>query len=150
MTARRIASVNLVAALLIVTGLALSTPPVFETASDDHFGQLLHPLFWHVHGGAHHSADQNADADDEAAGESIEVSNLEQSPSLRGESPEDSARLAMGGMLLPTCLAVAWLHVTRLGWEEAELPWQGRLAPPTPPPRIGAATSASWMMPCGS
>lgn len=51
-TARWLAPIRLVAALLIVVGLAVSVPPSFGTVDGDHVGLLLHPLFPHAHGSA--------------------------------------------------------------------------------------------------
>jgi hypothetical protein len=48
-TTRQFKSFSLVLAVLIAVSLATSTPPSSEVHPDDHFGMLLHPMYWHAH-----------------------------------------------------------------------------------------------------
>ena len=135
-TARWLASIRLVAALLIVAGLALSVPPSYGSVQGEHFGMLLHPLFPHVHGDAErafvpdfaHGAIADAATDDAFA--------VERTTGIRSHTPEEGFRTTLSGLLLPILLAGIFLQGRQIRFTRtplADLHWA---APPAPPPRV--------------
>ena len=136
-TARHFGPMSLVAALLIVVGLASSAPPTYGTTSGDHFGLLLHPIFLHSHGDGHTSSNHARELPPEA--EAVTMLDGEQSPSIQSQPVENGGRVMVGGMVPPLALRTPTLNVM---WQHHELAWllqQDGYAPLTPPPRQGPA-----------
>jgi hypothetical protein len=138
-TARWVASIRLVAALLIVVGLAVSVPPSFGTAGADHFGLLLHPLFPHVHGSGTSifMPDDVLTVTNDRALPSDDVgwTAFDQAPGVRGQVADDGFRSVLSGIVLPTLLAGALLQLSQIRLAVARLAHQDWRGPPAPPPR---------------
>jgi len=121
------------AALLIVAGLAMTAPPSCVCNPDDHFGMLLHPLFPHVHGVPHGQITMH---DEPQADGSADVRSAEQAPGISAGTSDVGGRDVVTGLLLPLFLAAALLEVSRRLLLHEPRPEQRMLAPPFPPPRI--------------
>jgi len=131
-TSRRIPLPYLVAALLIVAGLAMSAPPACWCAADEHFGLLLHPLFPHVHGDVHSIL---AREDEQLRDDQAVARTVEQAPGISAGTSDSGALDLIPGLLLPVLSLTALLGFSiRLG--QVEL-WPGQqfVRPPSPPPR---------------
>jgi hypothetical protein len=97
-------------------------------APDDHFGQLLHPLFPHAHGDSHRPIFQD---DARLAG----TAAFDQAPGISAPPVAGSFLDAISGLLLPTLLAAMLLAASRRIVTAEARPEQRALAPPIPPPR---------------
>jgi hypothetical protein len=129
----------LIVALLIVAGAAASAPPSGRSASGDHFGLLLHPLFPHAHGLSRAMppwSDEERSAADPGGAKTVD-----QAPGISAGTSEAGARDALAGMLLPLLLAAAAIELTRRRPSTERAPAQRALAPPTPPPRPSASVA---------
>lgn len=126
----------LLAALLIVAGLALSAPPSCVCAPDDHFGLAMHPLFPHAHGGPHTASfvpdHQPAGGDDSSA------RVVDSGPGISAATSQ-SAHEAVAGLVLPLLLAGLFLALSRRFPGAERVPAQLALVPPIPPPRLALA-----------
>lgn len=144
-TARWLAPIRLVAALLIVVGLAVSVPPSFGTVDGDHVGLLLHPLFPHAHGSAESlSSPDDRPAARDAAGSLTADADwraADQVPGIRGPVADAGFRSALSGIVLPTLLAGVLFHFRQLQVADARRHQQHWRGPPAPPPRALPLTS---------
>jgi hypothetical protein len=133
-TGRTGTPLHVIAALLIVAGLAISAPPSCWCMPGDHFGLLLHPLVPHAHGAAH-GTDL---ASDEAApaGSLTDVMMADQAPGISAPTSVLGAHDAVAGLLLPLLLAAIMLEASRRARIADPRPEQRALAPPIPPPRL--------------
>jgi hypothetical protein len=124
-------SLHLLAALLIVAGLAISAPPSCVCASDEHFGLLLHPLFPHVHGAPHSPLDAVESLTDAST-----TTSVEQAPGISAQAAGPGTFDAYAGLLLPLVLAALVLEISQRVRSASSIPEQRSLAPPIPPPRL--------------
>jgi hypothetical protein len=133
-TGRTGAPLHVIAALLIVAGLAISAPPSCWCVPGDHFGLLLHPLVPHAHGAAHGSDLRG----DEGApdGTSADVMMADQAPGISAPTSVLVPHDALVGLLLPHFLAAILLGARRRARIADLQPEQRALAPPIPPPRL--------------
>src|SRR3954451_573844 len=119
---------NLLAALLVMAGLALSVPASCWCAVGDHAGMLIHPIFPHHHGDA--LADEYDD--------SVSAASASDAPLLGISAPApatDALGLAGGDAVLPALLALMMLSARRLRASGLAPPDQHLAGPITPPPR---------------
>jgi hypothetical protein len=122
----------LIAALLIVAGLAMTVPPSSSSASDDHFGLILHPLLPHTHGVSERIlASQRTSPEN-----TIAIPRVEQKPGISGPTADPGGRDAVAGIVLPLLLAGLVIEIARRRTPADLLPEQRTLAPPFPPPRL--------------
>jgi hypothetical protein len=121
-----------IAALLLVAGLAMTVPPSFSAASDDHFGVVLHPLFPHVHGVVNRLAVDDGERADLAS----ELPRFEQKPGISAPSADSGGRDAVAGIVLPLLLAGLAIEAGRRYLLSDLIPEQRAFAPPLPPPRL--------------
>jgi hypothetical protein len=133
-TGRTGAPLHVIAALLIVAGLAISAPPSCWCVPGDHFGLLLHPLVPHAHGAAH-GPDLPGD-EGASAGSPTDVMTADQAPGISAPTSVLGAHDALAGLLLPVVLAASVLGVSRRARIADLQPEQRALAPPIPPPRL--------------
>jgi hypothetical protein len=133
-TRSRVTPLHLLAALLIVAGLAMSAPPSCVCASDEHFGLLLHPLFPHVHG-APHSPLATLDFGESGTDRSAPTV-ADQAPGISAQATGTGAFDAYAGLLLPLVLAALLLESFRRVKPADSIPEQRSLAPPIPPPPL--------------
>jgi hypothetical protein len=119
--------------VLIVAGLAMTTPPSCVCGPEDHFGMLLHPLLPHVHGDPHTIV---ARLDDPQADLSMDLRAAHQAPGISAATSDVGGRDAVTGLLLPLLLSAALLEGSRRLLLHEREPEQRMLAPPLPPPRI--------------
>jgi hypothetical protein len=127
---------HLIAALLVVLGLALSVPASCWCSTGDHVGMLIHPLFPHHHGDAH--GPWVDDTLDGTAATSGDTSALDVPLLLIGTSVPDAGGrgLAGGEIALPALLAMLLLTARRLRAGDSPSSVQFVLAPTSPPPRV--------------
>jgi hypothetical protein len=133
-TRGRLSLIHLIAALLIVAGLAISAPPTCWCAPDEHFGVLLHPLFPHAHGPAHTTASQQEDV--LSATEVSRAASAVEAPAMSALTSDTGARDAVAGLLLPLLLAAMLVEISRRQPRVEPRPDERAVAPPTPPPRL--------------
>lgn len=132
-TSRPVRLSYVLAAVLIVAGLAMTVPPACVCSPDDHFGMLLHPLFPHVHGVPHSTFSLQ---DDPEADVPVDVRADRRAPGISAGASDVGGRDAVTGLLLPLVLAATLLEVSRRLLLHEPRPEQRMLAPPLPPPRI--------------
>lgn len=142
MSARLLRSpLNLLAAMLIVVGLAVSVP-ASAGFSGDHAGMLIHPLFPHHHRDSH--APFIWDSYDEPSDAIMRASSALEAPlvMLAAPQPDLSAPgLAGGEVVLPALLGLLIFAASRLGAAGPPLTKQHLAGPAPPPPRLIPAAS---------
>jgi hypothetical protein len=125
--------INLLAAMLVVVGLAVSVPASAGSAGD-HAGMLIHPLFPHHHGDSHSPFVWDSyDESISSASSALEAPMV----MIAAPQPDLSAPgLAGSEVVLPALLGLLIFEASRLRGAGPPLPARHLAGPAPPPPRL--------------